>query len=131
MDDWRKQPMTHTRGKLVLALLAVLAAGSAAPSQEKPTEADAKAIGKSSEALAAALSAKDAKAAAAVFTPSGEFMDGDGNVFHGRAAIEAEFDALFKANPKGHVEIRPAELRSVAAGVVIEEGLAIVGPDDQ
>jgi uncharacterized protein (TIGR02246 family) len=112
-------------------MLAVLGFGSAAPTQDKPTEADAKAIGKASESLAAALNGKDAKGAAAVFTPSGEFIDGDGNVFHGRAKIEAEFAALFEANPNGHVEIKPAELRSIAPGVVVEEGAATIGPKDK
>jgi uncharacterized protein (TIGR02246 family) len=112
-------------------LLTLLISGSAAPSDDKPTETDAQAIHKSSEALAAALNAKNAKSAAALFTPTGEFVDGDGNLFHGRAAIEAEFDALFKANPKGHVEIKPAELRSIAPGVVIEEGHATIGPADE
>jgi hypothetical protein len=70
------------------------------------------------ESLAKAANAQDAKAVAATFTATGEFVDGDGNVFHvhGRAAIEAEFKALFKANPMGHLEITAAELRPQPRG---------------
>ena len=102
-----------------------------AAKDEPKQEADEAAIRSNVAGLVKALNARDAKAGAATFTPTGEFVDGDGDLFHGRAAIEAEFDALFKANPKGLMEIHTQESRGIAAGVVIEEGTATIGPEDK
>jgi uncharacterized protein (TIGR02246 family) len=105
------------------------ASKSEAPAKSDADQAaDAMGIAANVEAFAKAANAHDAKAIAATFTPTGEFVDGDGNVFHGRAAIEAEFDALFKANPKGRITITAVELRAIAPGVVVEEGTVTIGP---
>jgi len=87
-------------------------------------------FGQTSKRLPRRPTLQDGKAIAAAFTPTGEFIDGDGNVFHGRAAIEAEFAALFKVNPKGNVAITPTELRAIAPGIVVEEGAVTIGPGD-
>lgn len=104
-------------------LAAILAcAGVAATDDDGPSATDEKAIQSSVEKLTAAFNARDAKAAAALFTPTGEFVDGDGNTFHGREAIEAELAAVFKANPKGHVAIATEAVRFLSPGLFMEEG---------
>lgn len=120
----------------LLAGLVVMAFGTAqSRSQAVPDAAqpsgDETAIRANVEAFSRAANLRDAKTVAVTFTPTAEFVDGDGNVFHGRAAIEAEFEALFKVHPNGRLAIAPTELRAIAPGVMLEEGTATVGPADQ
>lgn len=109
-------------GCVCLLVVVIAGAAFAAFDDPAPRDGDEKAIRANSEKLAAALNARDAKAAAALFTSTGEFVDGDGNTFHGREAIEAEFDALFKANAHGKVGLQTDEVRLISAGVYVEEG---------
>lgn len=109
-------------------ILAALVACSAFAVQDLPksTEEDEKGIRETVNKFVAAMNARNAKEAAALFTPAGEFVDGDGNTFHGRDAIEAEFTELFKANPKAQLKLQMDSLRYVSAGVFIEEGTVTV-----
>jgi uncharacterized protein (TIGR02246 family) len=103
----------------------------AVPDDPAPTAADEKAIQATLEKLAAAFNARDAKAAVALFTPTGEFVDGEGNTFHGREAIEAELTALFKANTQGKVGFETDNVRFLSAGLFIEEGTVTVTSVDK
>lgn len=115
------------RGACLLAAVAVCACAAVVAVDDKTTTAaDEKAIEQTIEKLAAALNARDAKAAAALFTPTAEFVDGDGNTFHGREAIEAEFAALFEANPHGQVKFATEAVRHLNPGVYVEEGVVTV-----
>jgi uncharacterized protein (TIGR02246 family) len=128
----QSQTETKKQAKAAAEQKKPAAAKPAAPTNAAADQsADETAIRANVEAFAKAANARDAKAVAATFTASGEFSDGDGNVFHGRAAIEAEFAALFNVNPDGRVEIKAHELRAIAPGVVTEEGTATVGPADK
>jgi len=71
----------------------------------------------------------DAAAVGALFTREAEYVDSDGVVFHGRAAIEAEFAAHFAARPKGKVEVEVISIRPIADAVLIEEGVSTFTPE--
>ena len=66
--------------RIVGACLALALCCGGAPGDDKPGSKDAAAVGKSLAALAAAYNARDAKAIGEVFTTTGEFVDGSGNV---------------------------------------------------
>jgi uncharacterized protein (TIGR02246 family) len=109
-------------------LLLVLCAG--APSDDKQTDKNTES-GKNSEvvsrsftALAAAIKARDARAVSELFTPAGEFIDADDNLFEGREAIAGEFAALFEVNPGGAVELVAEEIREISPGVLAVDSAA-------
>jgi uncharacterized protein (TIGR02246 family) len=70
------------------------------------------------KALLAAYVGSDAKALAASFTADGEYIDAKGVVFHGRKAIEDEFESFFHQVPGTSIEIAPVTTRFIAAGVI-------------
>jgi uncharacterized protein (TIGR02246 family) len=111
--------------------LVVLAIGTAAGSaQEKSGAADLEAIKKSADAFTAAYNGGDAKAIAALFTAEAEFVDGLGNVSHGRAEIEQEFADFFELAGKSKIVIDMETVRLVSPGVLIEEGASTIVPAD-
>jgi uncharacterized protein (TIGR02246 family) len=108
--------------RLSCILGALMACTALAAPDDPVTVADEKAIRTTVDKLVAALNARNVKDAAALFTPTGEFVDGDGNTFHGREAIQAEFEALFKANAHTKVVLEMDSVRFLSTGVFIEEG---------
>ncbi len=92
----------------------------------KPADANAEKADKNAEpvkkaldALTKALNARDPKAIAEQFTPTGEFIDADSNVFDSRDAIAGEFTALFEVNPKKNsVELSYDEIREISPGIL-------------
>ncbi|HEY3962943.1 MAG TPA: SgcJ/EcaC family oxidoreductase [Planctomycetaceae bacterium] len=119
-----------TRCKIVCASLLVLVFCSGAPSDEKRPDKNTrpaeKAPNKNAEVvrqalvlLAKAYNARDPKAIAELFTPQGEFIDADDNVFDCREAIAGEFAALFEVNPgKNSIEIGAEEIREISPGIL-------------
>jgi len=99
--------------RIVGACLALALCCGGAPGDDKPGSKDAAAVGKSLAALAAAYNARDAKAIGEVFTTTGEFVDGSGNVFQGREKISGEFAALFQVNPKNTIEVTTDDVRRI------------------
>ncbi len=90
-----------TKCKMFCGCLLVLLFCSGAPSDDKPPpDKNAEGVGKVFASLSAAYNVRDPKALAELFTPKGEFIDADENVFQGREAITREFAALFEINPK-------------------------------
>lgn len=69
-----------------------------------------------------AFNAGDAKAIAAQFTENAEAVDEDGEVFEGRANIEARFESLFKDYPKAKIEVELTSLRKLSPDVAVEDG---------
>jgi uncharacterized protein (TIGR02246 family) len=98
--------------------LLVLLICTGAPSDDKTPDKNAEAVGKAFASLAKAYNARDPKALAEMFTPNGEFIDADENVFQGRDAIAREFTALFEINPKNSVEIVADDIREISPGVL-------------
>jgi uncharacterized protein (TIGR02246 family) len=124
-----------TRCKYLCASLLVLVFCSGAPSDDKQpdknaasqpdTNADpqadknAETVRQALASLARAYNARDPKAIAELFTPKGEFIDADDNVFDSHEAIAGEFAALFEVNPgKNSVEIAAEEIREISPGVL-------------
>lgn len=73
-----------------------------------------------------AFNESDASALADVFAENGEFIDLNQLVYQGREAIQAEFEAAFSTMPGTKINIEIDSVRSVAEGVVIEDGQATV-----
>ena len=108
-----------TRRIILCSCLLVLALCSGAPSDDKAPDKNAEAVSKALAALAKAYNARDPKAIAELFTPKGEFIDADDNVFDSHEAIAGEFAALFEVNPKKNsVEIAAEEIREISPGIL-------------
>ena len=109
-----------TKCKILTSGLLVLLFCSGASAADKPApDKNAEAVNKALASLAKALNARDAKAIAELFTPKGEFIDADANVFDSHEAIAGEFTALFEANPrKNSVAIAVEEIREISPGVL-------------
>ena len=64
----------------------------------------------------------DAKEVAAHFAPEAEFVDENGQLFRGRAEIEATLEKVFKEHPKARVAIEVEALRFLSPVLAIEDG---------
>ncbi len=108
-----------TKCKMLSSCLLVLVFCSGAPSDDKQPDRNAKTVSQALGALAKAYNARDPKAIAALFTPKGEFIDADDNVFDSHEAIAGEFTALFEVNPgKNSIEIAAEEIREISPGIL-------------
>jgi uncharacterized protein (TIGR02246 family) len=87
-------------------------------------------VSKSAERYVKAFADRDAKALAALFTPEAEYVDASGVIFHGRAAIEAEYSASFQSDPPGKIGIELISIRPIAAGLVVEDGISTFTPKE-
>ena len=88
-------------------------------------------VSQSADKFAKVFAERDATALAKLFTPEAEYIDSSGTVFHGRAAIEAEYAVSFAVNPKGVLDFELLSIRPIAAGVVVEDGLSIFSPEEE
>ncbi|MBI3863720.1 MAG: SgcJ/EcaC family oxidoreductase, partial [Planctomycetia bacterium] len=105
--------------KFLCAVLLVLVFCSGAPSDDKQPDKNAETVNKALSALAKACNAREPKAIAELFTPKGEFIDADANVFDSHEAIAGEFAALFEVNPKKNsVTIAAEEIREISPGIL-------------
>jgi uncharacterized protein (TIGR02246 family) len=139
--------------KTLCASLLVLAFCSAAFSDDKAADKKAKAVGtapdkdakagdetpdsnaetvtKALAALAKAFNDRDPKAISELFTPHGEFIDADANVFDSHAAIAGEFAALFEVNPTNTIELTAEEIREISPDVLSVDCVAsFAGAED-
>jgi uncharacterized protein (TIGR02246 family) len=98
-------------------------AGDKAP--DKNAKADDEAPDKNAEpvikalaALEKAYNARDPEALADLFTPQGEFIDADANVFDSHETIAGEFKALFEINPRNTIELGAEEIREISPGIL-------------
>jgi uncharacterized protein (TIGR02246 family) len=80
------------------------------------------AVKQSAQRFAADYNKRDAKAAAAAFTPQGEFITMTGARFQGREEIEDHFAMVFAAAPKAHLELKVEVVHLVTSNVALEEG---------
>lgn len=114
-----------TRSKIVGSFLLVMFIGSGLPSDDKrSTTGNAELAGKTLASLAAAYNAHKAESIAELFSPAGEFIDGDGNNFQGRDVIAREFTALFDVNPKYTIEFRVDDVRELSPGLLTFDATA-------
>jgi uncharacterized protein (TIGR02246 family) len=104
-------------------------AAAAVPAYGQDTKSDdLAAIRESSKVFVAAFDKGDAKAIAALWTPDGDFTDGSGRTFSGRAAIEKEYAAFFAEHPGLKLKLTIDSLKKVSADTAIEDGRASLDP---
>ncbi|HVJ81857.1 MAG TPA: nuclear transport factor 2 family protein [Planctomycetia bacterium] len=106
---------------LTPGLVQPLRGGPAKPAAA--TEADREAIAKAAADFAAAFNKRDAKAIAAMHAENAESREADGRLHVGRAAIEAAYAALFKANAGETMEVLVKSVRFPTKDMAVEEGL--------
>jgi uncharacterized protein (TIGR02246 family) len=117
------------RRSILGACLLVLVYCSKAPSDDKPPDKNAECAGKVLASISAAYDARDPKAFVQQFTPNGEFIDADGNVFQGRDAISREFKALFEVNSRTSVEMAARAIREISPGILSVDAEATFSRD--
>lgn len=94
-------------------------------------DADIEALGKAATRFVEAFNKKDAAGVAALFLPNAEMMTRDGDVVRGRAEIEARYKDMFEDDDVPQVAIEASEVRLVAPGVAIEDGVIhFTDPDE-
>lgn len=81
-----------------------------------------------SETFVKAFNAANAKAVADLWTKQGEYVDGAGQVFSGREAIEKEYATFFADHKGATMKVTIDSLRLVGDNIAIEEGRAEVEP---
>lgn len=112
-----------TRG-LPVAVALVLAVWISGNAAEKKSEdkSDEQAIRAAVDSYVAAYNRGDAKAVAAHWSESGEWISPSGQRFQGRQAIEAELRTLFAQNKGMRIEVLAPAIRFVSPDVAVEEG---------
>src|SRR5262245_6670289 len=115
-------------GLIAIGLAAglVFGTGRQQPAADVKTNPDQEAVHKALEVLVNAFNANDAKAAAATFTANAEYIDDESNRIEGPAAIEALLAKFFAANKGAKIQLTPDGVRTVAAGVAIEDGESVI-----
>jgi uncharacterized protein (TIGR02246 family) len=88
---------------------------------EKPAT-DVSAIRAAIDSYVAAYNRGDAKAVAALWSESGEWLSPSGQKFQGRKAIEREMQSLFDEEKGVHIEVINPTIRIVSPDTAIEEG---------
>ena len=89
-----------------------------------------KAIVAEAEATVKAFNAGDAAALAALFSPTGEVVDENGNVFTGNQAITELFKAFFGKFPKAVLEMEVTSTRPLGTDIAVEEGVRRITADE-
>ena len=84
------------------------------------------AIQKTASAFAEAFSRGDAKAIAALWTASGEYIDESGGEYAGQEAIEKCYADFFKVNPGATLALEVNSVRLVSPDAAIEDGHAVL-----
>lgn len=128
MSRWAVLPrLLFVLGIAFVALSEGAAAQPATLESAKIANEDAEAAGirAESEAFVAAFNAADAKAIAAFWTDTGEYIDHIGQRFLGRDAIEKGYASLFTENPDIELQIRIDSLRMLNSDTAIEDGRAL------
>jgi uncharacterized protein (TIGR02246 family) len=110
--------------RLLAAATAALMLASAAFAAEKskPKKSDQDAIRAAVDSYVAAYNRGDAKAVAAHWSDSGEWLSPSGQKYQGRQAIEKELQTLFAENKGVRIEVINPSIRIVSPEVAIEEG---------
>jgi uncharacterized protein (TIGR02246 family) len=122
----------NSRGVVLAAVIAVGAAvavagfGGRSPveTNQPPAPAGAEAGIKAITAdYEKAINAGDAKAAAALWTPEGEYVGYDGETLTGRAAIEKGLAEFLKQNPNAKTEVKVESVKPMGRGLAAVEGV--------
>ena len=89
-----------------------------------------KAILAESERTVKAFNGGDAAALAGLFSPTGELVDENGNVFSGTEAIAELFTKFFEKFPKAVLELNVTSTRPLGSDIAIEEGVRRITADE-
>src|SRR5208337_2132615 len=95
---------------------------SAAEAKKPVAEAEESAVRATIDSYVAAYNRGDAKAVAAHWSASGEWISPAGERFQGRQAIEKEMQSLFGEEKGVRIEVVNPSIRMVSPDVAIEEG---------
>lgn len=104
----------------------VFAAVLAIPAIARGADDDRAAIEKMANAFVEAFGKGDSKALSEFWAPDGDYIDPDGRVLKGRAAIAADFADLFAASKGLAARIEVASLRFPTPDTAIEDGVTSV-----
>lgn len=109
-------------GCVVVSGLLVSTASLAQTVADTPTALD-KAIVAEADATVKAFNGGDAATLARFFSPAGELVDENGNVFTGTQAITELFTQFFEKFPKAVLEMEVTATRPLGDEIAIEEGI--------
>ena len=109
-------------GCAVVSGLSVSSATLAQTVADAPTALD-KAIVAEADATVKAFNGGDAAALARLFSPTGELVDENGNVFTGTKAISDLFAQFFEKFPKAVLEMEVTSTRPLGDEIAVEEGV--------
>ena len=113
-------------------LLAGLFVQHAAAADADPPPNDEAAIRAADAAYVQAFNAQDAKALAALWSPEAVYTNPlSGEQVVGRAAIEAQFAAIFADAKGSKLEATPSSIQFLSPSVAVEHGIAKVSRPDQ
>lgn len=101
-----------------------------AAADDKPSP-DEEAIRATGDTFVTAYNSADAKAIAAHFTPDAEYIDEQGQVFTGRAAIQEAMSLCLAAHPGVEMEMNIYSIRFVTPTVAVEDGTTGITADDE
>ena len=113
------------------AILAAPASAQEAETAETTESPELTAVRAQIKSYVEAFNKYDAKAVAAHWTESGEFITPGGNQIQGRADLEKEFTAYFAEAKDAKLEIGEPQLQLLSPGVVVEHGAALVVASDR
>jgi uncharacterized protein (TIGR02246 family) len=99
---------------------------SASKTTETPD--DLAAIRAASQAFVTAFNKGDAKAVAALWTETGDYVDDAGRSFVGRKAIADAYAAHFAEHPEVKIKVVIDSLKMLSAGAAIEDGRTMLEP---
>lgn len=112
---------------LIAGLIVASAVGQAkqppaAKTAKTETPTDEQAIRATADAYVKAFNAGDAKAVAAFWTTTADYVDEQGKVCKGRDAIEKEYAALFAAHPGLAMKLDIESIRLLNGAIAMEDG---------
>ena len=123
--------VTLNRRLIAMVAIVVFASPLFAAEKRKPEKSDQDAIRAAIDSYVAAYNRGDAKAVAALWSDSGEWISPSGQRFQGRQAIEKEMQTLFTENKGVRIEVINPSIRMVSPQVAIEEGtVRVIRPSE-
>ncbi len=134
---YRATSQLSSRGACHCGLVAMSAAllflAVCAPANAKPSDdsADVNAIRANIDAYVAAYNRGDAKAVAAYWSDTAEWISPSGERFEGKQAIERELQTLFAENKGVRIEVIRPSIRLISPDVAVEEGtVRVLRPEE-
>lgn len=109
-------------GLLASAVTLGVLPGATAAGENAGAASDVAAIRAAVDSYVAAYNRRDAKAVAAHWSESGQWVSPSGERIEGNAAIQREMETLFAENPDQKLEVIDPTIRLISPDVAMEEG---------